>query len=103
MSIRELLARTDGEFISLHDVLSKISAAEGVTYQEAAIALLRLLDPHSTSLDGPEPKWHTYNKVRGIVRVVVPRFHRGHQALQWAATYGSPEKNPWNLEDDVPF
>ncbi len=42
MNVKAFLAKEDGDFVSLHEVLQGMMRANNCTYQEAAITLLRL-------------------------------------------------------------
>lgn len=93
MGVREVLAEIEASFISLDDVLRRMSAAEGVTYREAAIALLRWI----RETPAPQrPRWMRDSASGAEVDPMGDRF--GMRCLTQAALLGEPEN-----DDDIPF
>lgn len=63
MGIKALLNKQDEGFISLHDLLMKMMQEDGVSLQDAATALYRILEATT-----PEayPQWHEKSRAGGV-------------------------------------
>lgn len=91
MSVKAFLAKEDGDFVSLDDVLRGMMRANDCSYQEAAITLLRLM----VREDWP-PTWLSKNAVDGVMEI--ERDHRiAMDLLRTAARIGEPPI------DEIPF
>ncbi|MFC5741191.1 hypothetical protein [Dyella tabacisoli] len=91
MNVRAFLAKEDGDFLSLHDVLRGMMRANECSYQEAAIVVLRLMNRE----DYP-PIWLFKSAVDGVKEI--ERDHKvAMDLLRTAARDGEP------LTDDIPF
>ena len=92
MNVKAFLAKEDGDFVSLHEVLQGMMRANNCTYQEAAITLLRLM----VREDWP-PTWLFISATHGVS--AVERNHpKAMDLLQTAAREGDPIDN-----DNIPF
>ncbi|MBT8420577.1 MAG: hypothetical protein KJO08_06910 [Gammaproteobacteria bacterium] len=118
--IKEKLREKDKDFISLHDLLTKMAEVTGDSYQDAAIFLNReLLERVLTNND---PQLYTYSEQYGPQETIVPMdwdpsvdpnaepFQIFAQCLEQAAKYGIPPdnsplppENSHNFDDDIPF
>lgn len=97
MSVRNLLAIQQAGFISLHDVLTRMTQADGATYQEAATLLHRLLWAEDENI---RPRWHEYSTLYGKQLA----SNRGEAAawgcLRQAVHSGIPDGG---IDDEIPF
>ena len=101
MGVKKLLAKQDAGFISLHDLLLKMTqAGDGCTLQEAATVLFRLLD----SSEHPDrPRWLIKGKVEGLREASEGFNFSGTRCVRYAATHGKFEPDAdwdwkWNEE-----
>lgn len=103
MSVKELLAKQEAGFISLHEVLRRMTQIDGATYKEAAIALFRILD----AADKSAPGWWVKDKIRGVFPASNSDEKAAWQCLVEAATFGEPTKKTApsfeDLGDEIPF
>ena len=112
MSVKQLLQKQDASFISLHDLLLKMTlAGEGCSLEEAATVLFRLM---SSSEFSDRPRWLMKSKVEGI-RVAHESINfSGMRCLRHAANFGQFEPEglwDWGVDavslevrdDDIPF
>lgn len=90
MSVQAFLAREDGDFVSLDEVLRGMMKANGCTYQDAAITLLRLM----VREDWP-PTWLSKDAIDGV-RDLERDHRKAMELLRSAAREGDPN-------DDIPF
>ena len=91
MNVKAFLAKEDGDFISLHEVLRGMMRVNECSYQEAAIAILRLM----VQEDHP-PTWLSKSAVDGVKEI--GRDHAvAMDLLRTAARDGEP------LTNDMPF
>ncbi|EIL88674.1 hypothetical protein AB7849_05035 [Rhodanobacter sp. 115] len=92
MSVKAFLAKEDGDFVSLDEVLRGMMRANDCSYQEAAITILRLLARE----DFP-PTFLSMSRVYGVREDV-----RGREfvmdLLRVAAIHGEPAD-----ESEIPF
>jgi len=103
MSIREMLARTDAGFVSLHDVILRLAHADGSSYEDAAAVLHRLLMAgDSADAVHRRPRWHRHTRARGAEQDDARGVRIGMEALEADAVHGNPVSGLWT-EDDLPF
>lgn len=96
MGVREILDRTGGPFIGLHDLLTGMARSDDVTYQEAAIALRRLL-LWAADKGQPSPEWCSRDAINGVRRAAddVAAAARG---MLLTAAQGGPLTDQWSME-----
>ena len=94
MGIKEILQQQDMEFISLHDLLLKMTEVENVSLQEAATVLFRLLDQENSRL---RPTWQQRSQARGVTAINGYNSDPMHRLLYVA------DKGGWEWSDDTPF
>jgi len=99
MSVKNLLRKQDENFISLHDVLKRMAASDGSTYQEAAIVLHRLLRTTDRAL---RPKWYWQSDLYGLKPIPNQESGNPWNSLERAARTGHPVTYD-DFEDDIPF
>lgn len=92
MAIRDILQKQDEGFISLHDLLMKMTAVHGDTLQDAATLLLRLLNQADNF---ERPAWYSNSLDKGVS--LVGQSREVMFALQYVAVNGQ-----WD-SDDIPF
>ena len=96
MGVKKLLAQQDAGFISLHDLLLKMTkAGDGCTLQEAAMVLCRLLADSDSS---NRPRLKMKSLTHGIL-TILDRERSPIQRLHYVADNGNFESN----HDDIPF
>ena len=96
MGVKKLLAKQDAGFISLHDLLLKMTkAGDGCTLQEAAMVLCRLL---ADSDHRNRPRLQMKSFTHGIL-IVPDRPSSPIQRLHYVTDNGNFESN----HDDIPF
>ena len=96
MAIKELLKRQDSSFISLHELLTKMTQlGDDATYQQAAAALYRIVEPEHFL-------WRVGDPVKGVRKTTDKENKQALVSLELAARY---EKNHpvWSIDDDIPF
>jgi hypothetical protein len=99
MGVRDVLNRTDGGFVSLHQLVGRMAAAEGVTYAQAAKALLRLLCEAEHG-DQDRPIWYHYSDALGPLPDDEMGRTKGRAVLNQMASYGDP-KLPIDITRDL--
>ena len=89
MGVKQLLQKQDASFISLHDLLLKMTlAGDGCSLEEAAIVLFRLMD----SSEYPNrPQWLMKSKVEGVRAAHESINFSGKRCLKHAAKFGKFE------------
>lgn len=97
MSVKNLLAKQEAGFISLHEVLTKMTQIDGANYQEAATLLHRLLWANDEEL---RPQWHECDNLYGKRRASDHQAKAAWECLRQAAQAGMPPE--WT-EDEIPF
>lgn len=102
MSIHKVLARTDGGFIGLRDLLTNMAQANGATFKQAAAALYRLLMEAQGELL-PAPAWRSYSPAAGMQQPTPQQIARALELLQIAATKGEQALVWETFDDDIPF
>ncbi|SFV15476.1 hypothetical protein [Pseudoduganella namucuonensis] len=91
MAIRDILQKQDEGFISLHDLLIKMTTVHGDTLQDAATLLYRLLiQAHE------QPQWYATSLETGPC--TIDSSAKGMAALHYVAINGQ-----WMDSDDIPF
>ena len=104
MGVKQILEAQSAGFISLHDLLIRLTQMEGSTYQEAATCLYRLLDEKDfcdANGDEPPPHWYT-NRVLEGMRIGTNSDQRdAWDCLRQAACSGRPQE--WSFDDEIPF
>ncbi len=96
MTVKELLKKQDASFISLHELLTKMTqSGDGATYQEAAVALYRIVEPEHFL-------WRVSDPVKGVKKATDREEKKAINSLEMAARF---EKNHpvWSIDDDIPF
>ena len=96
VGVKNMLAEHAAGFISLHDVLTRMTQTVGATYQESAIALYRLL---SAAGDHRSPQWKFWDDLRGKQALSDRDALEAWECLVQAARSGVPEE----LDDEIPF
>lgn len=94
MSVKNLLAEQAAGFVSLHEVLTRMTQVDGATYQEAATLLHRLL---WAADEISQPNWFEFSLLYG--KCVTGRSDTGWECLRQAVRSGPPEEEP----DEIPF
>jgi len=98
MSVKDLLATQQAGFISLHEVLTRMTQVDGATYQEAATLLHRLLWAED---ENARPRWYEYSPLYGKrVASDTAQAKAAWECLRQAAHSGLPDA--WS-EDEIPF
>lgn len=98
MSVKKLLAQQEAGFISLHDVLTRMTEKDGASYQEAATVLYRLIATY------PEEwlfMWWTKTALHGVRQATNRDELDAMACLRQAALSGAP--NPWDDPNEIPF
>lgn len=98
MGIKETLAEEDANFVSLRSLLTQMCAAEGVTMQDAATQLLRLLRRREDA-----PEWHTWDRVDGVRGISRTDRPKASAALRHIADTGQPANEWEEMDSDIPF
>jgi hypothetical protein len=101
MSVKRMLAKRDAGFISLHEVLTRMTKVDGATYQDAAKALFRAM------LDEEEApsikwKWRVISNLLGKEIASGKEEARAVELLVGVADFGMPNKLD-DLKDGIPF
>ena len=97
MNVKNLLATQQAGFISLHEVLTRMTQADGATHQEAAMLLHRLLWAEDESV---RPRWHEYSTLYGKRVASDKQGTASWECLRQAANSGVPAE--WS-DDEIPF
>lgn len=97
MSIKNLLVKQQAGFISLHEVLTRMTQADGATYQEAATLLHRLLWAEDENI---RPRWYEYTTLYGKRLASDKQGTASWECLRQAARSGVPFE--WT-NDEIPF
>ena len=97
MSVKHFLKEQEAGFISLHDVLTRMTQIDGATYQDAAILLYRLL---SAEDEDSRPPWHECNALYGNRVASDRRAKAAWECLKQAALAGVP---PASSDDEIPL
>lgn len=96
MTIKELLKRQDASFISLNELLTKMTRSDGgATYQEAASLLYRIVDQELFL-------WHVRDPVKGVRKATNDEEVKALGCLELAARYAKNDSD-WGGDDDIPF
>jgi hypothetical protein len=90
MSVKAFLAREEGDFVSLDEVLHGMVRANDCSYQEAAITLLRLM-----VRDDWPPTWLFKSAVDGVTAV-----QRDHPVAMKLLRAAAREGEPF---EEIPF
>lgn len=89
MGVRKLLAKQKENFISLHEVLSRMSSTDNSSYEEAAQALSQSLKEVST--DGPS--WYVFRHADGRTAITDSSVQEPYKCLEQAVSFGvAPER-----------
>lgn len=99
MGVKNLLAKQEAGFISLHDVLTLMTKIDEASYCEAATALHRLLWSDPGAL-----QWWIKAPLHGVSRASDQQARDGLACIAQAAKCGEPiteESAGWN--DEIPF
>lgn len=91
MNVKAFLAKEDGDFVSLDEVLRGMMRASECSYQEAATAILRMM----VREDWP-PTWLSKTVVDGV-KEIGRNPESAMDLLKAAAEFGEPPL------DDIPF
>lgn len=97
MSVKNLLVEQAAGFVSLHDVLTRMTQIDGANYQEAAILLHRLLWAEDEKL---RPSWYEYSALFGKRMISGSHDKAAWECLRQAASSGLPTE--WDA-DEIPF
>lgn len=97
MSVKNLLAEQAAGFVSLHEVLTRMTQVDGASYQEAAILLHRLLWAEDEKL---RPSWYEYTTLYGRRVAGGSQGKAAWECLRQAANSGLPSE--WDA-DEIPF
>lgn len=101
MGVKKLLKKQDEGFISLHDLLLKMTeAGDGCTIQEAALALCALLWETDRF---KRPSLINKTNTRGLMLGPSGLDSSPMQRLQHIAKTGEFESNQWEMSNDIPF
>lgn len=95
-AVKAALAKTDGQFISLHETLSRMVEIDGCTYQEAATLLLRLLYP----LQGESEELWQARRPEGVYFLSGRGIASAMGCLRQAAAHGEPSETD---DNELPF
>ena len=96
MGIKDILDTQDAGFVGLRSLLEQMAKEEGVTLQQAATVLFRLL--HDAG-DSGRPQWFQHTSAFGVQRV--PDSNREPWLrLRYVVDNGKFEPD---LNDDIPF
>ncbi|GAB1394782.1 hypothetical protein MASR1M60_29460 [Rhodocyclaceae bacterium] len=98
MSVKNLLAEQAAGFISLHDVLNRMTQVDGASYQEAATLLHRLLWAEN---EDARPRWHEYSTLYGKRLASDQQAKAAWECLRQAAQSGIPSQ--WSDDSEIPF
>ena len=104
MGVKQILEAQSVGFISLHDLLIRLTQIEGSTYQEAATCLYRLLDEKGSidaNGDEPPPYWYTNRVLEGMRIGTNSDRQDAELCLRQAALSGQPQE--WSFDDEIPF
>ena len=96
MSVKDILAKQEAGFISLHEVLTKMTMIDGASYQEAAKVLYRLMNENQNNLLFV---WHTKTDLKGVREASNIEEKDAVNCLKQAAMSGRPEE----YDDQIPF
>ncbi|WP_194720924.1 hypothetical protein [Noviherbaspirillum malthae] len=96
MGIKDFLQKEDEGFISLHDLLIKMTEVDGVSLQNAARALYRVLDRASPT---DYPQWQEIDLATGVKPT--EDFALALERLRHVAETG--KFAPLWDDDDIPF
>ena len=96
MSVKNLLAQQDSEFISLHEILDLMTQIDGASYAEAATLLHRLLWGDSRDV----PAWWTKDDLYGVNLANDDDVRTATGCLVQAARSGKPQ---FEEPDEIPF
>lgn len=96
MSVKRLLESQAVGYITLHDVLTRMTRIDGATYQEAATALHRALWGVDDSRDRPD--WYRCDVLHGKVRAT-----NREETSAWACLKYVAAKGVEDFHDDLPF
>ena len=95
MGVKKMLAQQSMGFVSLHDLLIRMTKlGDGASYKEAATLLHRLLYNEEDRL---RPKWFSDSHLYGKHLLEDRAKNRGWDCLRQASIRGEPE------DDDIPF
>lgn len=99
MGVKAFLASQDANFISLHEVITRMMGTDDSSYQEAAAALHRLLWAED---EESRPRWKVQDALYGTRYSSNIDQDYAWTCLRHAVQSGYP--NEWtDFEDDIPF
>jgi hypothetical protein len=96
MNVRNLLATQQAGFVSLHEVLTRMTQIDGASYQEAATLLHRLLRAEDEHF---RPRWYECTTLYGKRLASDTQGTASWECLRQAAHSGLPLE--W--DDEIPF
>jgi hypothetical protein len=96
MSVKKLLEQQAVGYITLHEVLTRMTKIDGATYQEAATVLHRALWSTDRLID--RPGWYVCDKLRGRIKATNREEGTAWDCLKYVAEYGTEV-----FDDDIPF
>jgi hypothetical protein len=98
MSVKKLLAKQKAGFISLHEVLTRMTRIDGASYEEAATLLHQLL-----FTDDPDrPAWFVCDKLHGKHMASDRQENVAWNCLRKAVRDGTPLRW-WDDDENLPF
>jgi hypothetical protein len=97
MSVKNLLATQRAGFVSLEEVLTRMTQVDGASHREAATLLHRLLWAEDESV---RPRWYEYNVLHGKRVASDEQGMAAWECLRQAVLSGLPDR--WT-EDEIPF
>lgn len=98
MGVKDLLKSQTAGYISLHDVLTRMTRIDGSTYQEAATALHRVLWEED---EKSRPVWHVCETLYGKRIATNLEEKKAWECLRQAALVGMP--SVLIKSDELPF
>ncbi len=101
MNVRELLKKQDAGFISLNEVLVRMTQIDGATYQEAATLLFRLIQP--VSLQDEFSMWRIADKLNGAMKASYSDESSALECLKMAASHSLDSYEWTGDENSIPF
>lgn len=100
VGIKEILAERYQGFISLDSLLSQMAEAENESYQDAAEALLMLLE----NFEDTAPKWRVMEKSKGTREAMPEEINGCFKMIESIAIRGVPDDFYLDSDDEsVPF
>lgn len=101
MSVKRMLAKRDAGFISLHEVLTRMTKVDGATYQDAAKALFRVMLDEE---EDPSIKWK-WRVISNLLGKEIASEKEGGMAVELlvhVADYGMQNQLE-DFDNDIPF